>query len=44
MFHDVKSSKTTEAYYFEPGLYSSKTDIVEAIKTFMQEKKPRRHL
>ena len=29
MFYDEKLSKTTEAYYLEPGLYSSITDIQE---------------
>ena len=38
MFYDEKLSKTTEAYYLEPGLYSSITDIVEAMKTLIQEK------
>ena len=30
--------KTTEAYYLEPGLYSSTTDIVEAMNTLKQER------
>ena len=34
----TKLSKTTEAYYLEPGLYSSITDIVEAMKTLIQER------
>ena len=38
MFHDEKLSKTTEAYYLEPGLYSSITDIVEAMNTLIQER------
>ena len=38
MFKDEKFSKTTEAYYLEPGLYSSITDIVEALKTIIQER------
>ena len=38
MFHDEKLSQTTEAYYLEPGLYSSVTDIVEAMKTIIQER------
>ena len=38
MFYDDKFSKTTEAYYFEPGLYSSITDIVEAMNTLRQER------
>ena len=33
-----KLSKTTEAYYLEPGLYSSITDIVEAMNTVIQER------
>ena len=36
MFYDEKLSKKTEAYYFEPGLYSSITDIVEAMNTVLQ--------
>ena len=38
MFYDAKFSKTTEAYYLEPGLYSSITDIVEAMNTLIQER------
>ena len=38
MFYDEKLSKTTEAYYLEPGLYSSITDIVEAMTTLIQER------
>ena len=37
-FYDDKLSKTTEAYYLEPGLYSSITDIVEAMNTLIQER------
>ena len=37
MFYDEKLSKTTEAYYLEPGLYSSITDIVEGMNTLIQE-------
>ena len=37
MFYDEKLSKTTEAYYLEPRLYSSITDIVEAMNTLIQE-------
>ena len=45
MFYDEKLSKTTEPYYLEPGLYSSITDIVEAMNTLIQEnKQPQRHL
>ena len=42
MFYDEKLSKTTEAYYLEPGLYSSITDIVEAMSTLIQERKNHR--
>ena len=38
LFYDENFSKTAEAYYLEPGLYSSNTDIVEAMKTLIQEK------
>ena len=38
MFYDENLSKTTEAYYLEPGLYSSITDIVEAMNTLIQER------
>ena len=38
MFYDEKLSKTTEVYYLEPGLYSSITDIVEAMNTLIQER------
>ena len=38
MFYDEKLSKTTEAYYLEPGLYSSITDIVEAMNAIIQER------
>ena len=38
MFYDEKLSKTTEDYYLEPGLYSSITDIVEAMTTLIQER------
>ena len=38
MFYDEEFSKTTEAYYLEPGLYSSITDIVEAMNTLIQER------
>ena len=43
MFYDEKLSKTTEAYYLEPGLYSSITDIVEAVNTLIQEKNNHKH-
>ena len=38
MFYDEKLFKTTEAYYLEPGLYSSITDIVEAMNILIQER------
>ena len=38
MFFDKKLSKSSEFYYLEPGLYSSITDIVEAMKTLTQER------
>ena len=38
IFYDEKLSRTTEAYYLEPGLYSSITDIVEAMNTLIQER------
>ena len=38
LFYDEKLSKTTEAYYLEPGPYSSITDIVEAMNTLIQER------
>ena len=38
MFYDEKLSKTTETYYLESGLYSSITDIVEAMNTLIQER------
>ena len=38
MFYDEKLSKTTEGYYLEPGVYSSTTDIVEAMNTLIQER------
>ena len=38
IFYDEELSKTTEAYYLEPGLYSSITDIVEAMNTLIQER------
>ena len=36
MFFDEQLSKTTLTYSFEPGLYTSITDIVEAMNTFIQ--------
>ena len=38
IFYVEKLSKTTEAYYLETGLYSSITDIVEAMNTLIQER------
>ena len=38
MFYDEKLSKTREAYYLQPGLYSSITDIVETMNTIIQER------
>ena len=38
MFCDDKSSKTTEAHYLEPGLYSSITDIEEDLNNIIHEK------
>ena len=35
MFYDDNLSETTEAYYLEPGLYSSITDIVAALNTLI---------
>ena len=37
-FFDEKLSKSTSAYNLEPGLYTSITDIVEAIITLIQER------
>ena len=37
LFYDEKLSKATEAYYLEPGLYSSITDIVGAMNTIIQQ-------
>ena len=38
MFYEDKFSKTTEAYYLERGLYSSITDILEAMNTLIQKR------
>ena len=38
MFYDQKLSKTTEAYYLEPGLYCSIADTVEAMNTLIQKR------
>ena len=37
-FFDEKLSKSTSTYNLEPGLYTSITDIVEAMNTLIQEK------
>ena len=37
-FFDKKLSKSTSAYSIEPGLYTSITDIVEAMNTFIQKR------
>ena len=38
MFFDEKLSKSTSTYNLEPGLYTSITDIVEAMNTLIQER------
>ena len=38
LFFDKKLSKSAELYYLEPGLYSSITDIVEAMHILLQER------
>ena len=38
LFYDAIDSKTTTAYYLEPGLYSSVPDIVEAMNLLIQER------
>ena len=37
-FFDEKQSKSTSTYNLEPGLYTSITDIVEAMNTLIQER------
>ena len=37
-FFDEKFSKSTSNYNLEPGLYTSITDIVEAMNTLIQER------
>ena len=37
-FFDKKLSKSTSTHSFEPGLYTSITDIVEAMNTLIQER------
>ena len=38
LFYDAIYSKTTTAYYLEPGLYSSVPDIVEAMNLLILER------
>ena len=38
MFFDKKFSESSEFYHLELGLYSSITDIVEAMNTLIQER------
>ena len=38
LFFDQKLSKSSEFYYLEPGLNPSITDIVEAMKTLIQQR------
>ena len=38
VFFDEKLSKSSEFYYLEPGLYTSFTDIVEAMNILIQER------
>ena len=38
LFYYAINSKTTTAYYMEPGLYSSVPDIVEAMNLLIQER------
>ena len=38
MFFDENPSKSTLTYNLEPGLYTSITDIVEAMNTLIQER------
>lgn len=38
LYYDTKHSPTSAPYYLEPGLYSSVTDIVEAMNTLIQER------
>ena len=37
-FFDIKLSKSTSTYNLEPGLYTSITDIVEAMNRLIQER------
>ena len=38
MVYDDQLSKATEAYYFEPGLYSSISELFQAMNTLIQER------
>ena len=38
MFFDKKLSKSSEFYYLEPDLYSSNTDVVEAMNILTQDR------
>ena len=38
LFFDKKLSNSSKFYYLEPGLYTSVTDIVEAMNTLIQER------
>ena len=38
MLYDEKLSKTTDAYYLEPGMYSSINDIMQAMNTLIQKR------
>ena len=38
MFFDKKLSKSSEFYYLEPGLYTSLTDLIEAMNILIQER------
>ena len=38
LFYDAIYSKTTTAFYLEPGLYSSVPEIVEAMNLLIQER------
>ena len=42
-FFDERLRKSTSTYNLEPGLYTSITDIVEAMNTLIQEKKKDLH-
>ena len=47
IFYDETLSKTKEAHHFEPGLYSSIAEIMEAkntVNSLTKKKQPQRHL